>query len=76
MKRTKQTITRYTHKDFYVDIVDTGKFTEAWITHPDYGISMFMFAYETEVVMERHFLELVEANFDEYAAIYSEEYGY
>ena len=76
MKKVNHVITRYEHKGFYIDIVNTGECLEAWMSHQDYGISMFMFGEGTEGVTEQHFLELVEANFDEYATIYGEDYCY
>lgn len=74
MKKVNHEITRYEHKGFYIDIIDTGKLLEAWLSHPGYGISMLLFGADT--LSETEVLGLIVASFDEYATIYSKEYGY
>lgn len=78
MKKVNHEITRYEHKGFYIDIVNTGKHLEAWITKKDYGVSTLMFGVEAfggENEVEDFASGLVDPGcFDEFAADYKKEF--
>lgn len=78
MKKVNHEITRYEHKGFYIDIVNTGECLEAWITKKDYGVSELMFGVEAfggENEAEEFADGLVDSGcFDEHVDWYKEEY--
>lgn len=45
MKKTNHKITRYDHKNFYIDIVETKTDFEYWLTEKGYGISTFVYGF-------------------------------
>lgn len=83
MKKTNQKVTRYETKRYYVDIIEKKDSYEAWLTGKKYGISELMFGSakvqhhidgEEYRVTEPYFLELVEANLEDYIIGYKCEY--
>lgn len=75
MERTDTKIIRFKHGDFFVDIVELDDMYEAWLRHKNYGISDMMFGDPKEYGDLNWFLDLVEANLDEYEEGYMEEYA-
>lgn len=64
----------YTIDDkWMVDIQTTETEYMAYIWHEDYGVKNLMFGGLIEQNYYEEFLEIVEANFDDYKAIYIEE---
>lgn len=75
MKQVNITITTYECEEYLVDIVTTSDSYEAWLYRKEYGVKVLMFgAYRTLNTLEE-FLETVEANIDEYAESYDNEYA-
>ena len=77
MKLTDTKITRYETECFFIDIVDDGKWFEAWLTEKESGISNLMFGMPneqpTEMIDFDRFLEIVEDNLDDYIYDYYRE---
>lgn len=75
MKKADISTTTYECGEFLVDIVTTGDSYEAWLYRKEYGVKVLMFgSYRTLNTLEE-FLETVEANIDEYAESYDNEYA-
>lgn len=82
---TNEGVTRYTHKDFIITIIEKPDEFEAWIQHKDYGIIMLMFGTpkaqktingEPYTIGYKGFCKMVSANFNDYAEAYTEQYGF
>ena len=56
---------------YSVEIIKSGKMVEAWMAHDDYGIKMLMIS--ANLNNPDDFIELVEANLDEYKVAYMDE---
>lgn len=54
---------------FIITIVESDTMFESWITHEGYGRMEYMFGIEKGMVSKEEFIELVEANADEYEDI-------
>ena len=82
---TNEGITRYTHGDFILTIVEKEDEFEAWIQKKEIGIIMMMFGtpkaqktlngdpYEIGYAA---FLKIARANFPMYANMYADRYDY
>ena len=65
---------------FIVEVIDFGDSFEAWIRLYDYGVAELMFGSPKKQenghdVDYDGFVEMVEANFDEYAELYVDNHG-
>lgn len=79
MKKESNGIERYADGDWFFIITDDGKTREAWIGHSQYGICEYMFGIPTRqegrpAMFYRQFLEIVEANAEEYKELFRERY--
>ena len=68
--KTTTITAKYRGKSFFIDVVENMGF-DAWIYTSDMGVKMLMFG--TGCSREK-FMELVEANFEEYADMYVKRY--
>lgn len=75
MKKTGAKITRYESGDYYVDVVELDNVYEAHITRKGYGVTDFMFGAPKEQQSLKKFVEIVEANLDEYKSLYDERHA-
>lgn len=58
-----------------IDVVHKGYEIDAWIYHDAYGVKLFMFGEMTKPSTSiTEFMELVEANFDDYKSLYEADY--
>ena len=67
------------YSDYIVDIVELSDEWEAWLYHKDYGVKMLMFGFAKKdqnnyPIPQEMFLELVDANVNDYIDDYEEEY--
>lgn len=75
MKKLEIRTTTYEAREgFRVDIVEKPVGPEAWLYHEHYGIKDLMFGGVWEQVTMESFLDVVEANLEEYIEDYREEY--
>lgn len=65
----------YQQGDFEIEIWHDGGNFEAWLTREGYGVSELMFGMPKAQQSIEAFRGMVEANLDEYMAIYDERYG-
>ena len=80
-KATNIPVTRYFHRDFFIDIVDKTKtdgIREAWLTHKDYGISVMMFGLPSDQngrrMLNNEFIAIVKANLPVHITNYKAAY--
>ena len=70
------------YSDYIVDIVELSDEWEAWLYHKDYGVKMFMFGWLKHQEpfdgpkdwTHKMFLELVDANVNDYIDDYEDEH--
>lgn len=75
MRKTNTKIERYEHGDFYIDIVHEADGTySAWLQHKDYGVSSMMFRTGDPHEPLELFLDVVEANLEDYIKIYRDDH--
>lgn len=60
-------------KDYRIDVVTMKDMYEAWIYRKDYGTKNLMFGVYKRNETYEGFLDLVEANADDYVTIYNDE---
>lgn len=60
-------------KHYYVEIIERKECFEAYLWHEQYGIKNMMFGVSKDTSIEK-FIELVEANIEEYIIYYREEF--
>ena len=80
MKELKNVITTTyeMEPDWKIDIVREGNMAEAFIYENNVGVKSLMFGMDLKEngFTYDYFLEIVEANFEEYRDIYLEDYDY
>ena len=75
MERTEIKIETFKYDENYlIDVVTLKDTYEAWVYHKNYGVKSLMFGCPIEQQTYQFFLEMVEANADEYIEFYAEEY--
>ena len=83
MKPTNYMMERYVSGEWFIDILrhdeDDNTIFEAWISHKDVGISMFMFGIPEKVsglhpISYDQFLEITERNLEDYQRIYKAQH--
>lgn len=74
MRKSNTNITRYTSGMYYVDIVETRKFYEAWIGHNECVVSQFMFGMPKAQQPLDEFLGYVWDSFPRYKVLFNEEH--
>jgi len=72
LQKIDTNVTQYTDGEWIVTIIDSKLLFEAYLGHKDYGIMDLMFGYCSSSLKD--FMELVEANLDEYKQIYIGEH--
>lgn len=75
MKRANISITTYECGEYMVDIATTSDSYEAWIYRKEYGVKDLMFGMPQAQQTLDEFLDIVEANIEDYAKGYDEEYA-
>lgn len=75
MKQADITITTYECGEYLVDIVTTGDSYEAWIYRKEFGVKDLMFLVQKKQQTLDEFLEIVEANVEDYGENYDEGYA-
>lgn len=72
-KSTKK-IDVYTNGEFTIEVDESGECYEAYIYRNGYGIKELMFGLPKEQQTKEEAIDIILANFEEYAADYDEEY--
>ena len=75
MKKSDISITTYECGEYLVDIVTTGDSYEAWIYRKEFGVKDLMFLVQKKQQTLDEFLEIVEANVEDYGENYDEGYA-
>lgn len=75
MEKQKINIETYRYdNDYYIDIIETSEYLEAWIYNKNYGIKMLMFGTPILEQSYSEFIELAETGAPAFIKYYKEDY--